>query len=242
MNSADPDLWAISAYGSVNGASIDILNTNKFTVLRIRSGRQPPMYLKILSHPIFLNLDFHFPMVIDLSHPVIMLEGENGSGKSTLLHAIAYALRGEGIDQYSYTLQKSEKIARENVLLFDAEQHNPRTQPHIFDDDPKMKEFVETASHGQVMLSLFSKTFPSMPDGTILLLDEPEMALSHSSQRRVLKMLQELADQKQFRIIAATHSPILLGAPETYVINLDRSVNRNIIRDDFGVQGASTIQ
>mgnify|MGYP001228729396 CR=1 FL=1 len=200
------------------------------------------MYLKILSHPIFLSLDFHFPMVIDLSHPVIMLEGENGSGKSTLLHAIACALRGEEVEQYAYTLKEADTIAREKVLLFDAEQHNPRTQPHIFDDDPKMKEFVETASHGQVMLSLFSKTFPSMPDGTILLLDEPEMALSQSNQRRILKMLQELADQKQFRVIAATHSPILLGAPETYVINLDRSVNRNIIRDDFGVQGASTIQ
>tara|TARA_Y100000588_G_scaffold394062_1_gene512633 strand:+ start:4483 stop:5028 length:546 start_codon:yes stop_codon:yes gene_type:complete len=181
-------------------------------------------------------------MVIDLSHPVIMLEGENGSGKSTLLHAIACALRGEEVEQYAYTLKEADTIAREKVLLFDAEQHNPRTQPHIFDDDPKMKEFVETASHGQVMLSLFSKTFPSMPDGTILLLDEPEMALSQSNQRRILKMLQELADQKQFRVIAATHSPILLGAPETYVINLDRSVNRNIIRDDFGVQGASTIQ
>ena len=96
------------------------------------------MYLKILSHPI--SLDFHFPMVIDLSHPVIMLEGENGSGKSTLLHAIACALRGEEVEQYAYTLKEADTIAREKVLLFDAEQHNPRTQPYIFDDDPNMKE------------------------------------------------------------------------------------------------------
>ena len=98
------------------------------------------------------------------------------------------------------------------------------------------------SSHGQVMLSLFSNTFPSLPDGTVLLLDEPEMALSQSNQRRTLKMLQELVDQKKFRIVAATHSPILLGAAETYVINLDRHINRNIIHDDFGVHGASTIQ
>ena len=200
------------------------------------------MHLKILSHPIFMNLDFHLPMVVDLSHPLIMLEGENGSGKSTLLHSIFYALRGEEPEGYAYKLHKPDDIVIEKALLFDAEQHNPRTQPHLFEDDPKMKEFVETASHGQVMLSLFSNTFPSMPDGTVLLLDEPEMALSQSNQRRVLKMLQELTDQKKFRIIAATHSPVLLGAPETYVINLDRHINRNIIRDDFGVQGASTIQ
>ncbi len=199
------------------------------------------MQLKILSHPIFISLDFHMPMVLDLSHPLIMLEGENGSGKSTLLHSIYHALRGEQIDGYTYQFSAGEQTIGK-VLLFDAEQHNPRNHPEMFDDDPMMKEFVETASHGQVMLSLFQQTFPSLPDGTVLLLDEPEMALSSSNQRRVLKMLKELADQKRFRIVAATHSPHLLAAPETYVINLDRHINRNIIRDDFGVEGASTIQ
>ena len=141
------------------------------------------MHLKILSHPIFISLNFHLPMVVDLSHPLIMLEGENGSGKSTLLHSIFYALRGEELDGYAYKLNKpgGEDIGK--VLLFDAEQHNPRTQPEIYEDNPQMKEFIETASHGQVMLSLFSNTFPSLPDGTVLLLDEPEMALSQSNQR-----------------------------------------------------------
>jgi predicted ATPase len=200
------------------------------------------MFLKILSHPIFMSLDFHMPMIVDLSHPLVMLEGENGSGKSTLLHSIYHALNGEQIDGFAYKLQLDGKTVPDKVLLFDAEQHNPRTRPELFEDNPQMKEFVETASHGQVMLSLFRDTFPTLPDGTVLLLDEPEMALSQSNQRRVLKMLKELTDQKGFRIIAATHSPILLTAPETYVINLDRHVNRNIIRTDLGVEGASTIQ
>ena len=43
------------------------------------------MFLKILSHPIFVSLNFHMPMVVDLSHPLVLLAGENGSGKSTLL-------------------------------------------------------------------------------------------------------------------------------------------------------------
>jgi predicted ATPase len=199
------------------------------------------MFLKILAHPVFANLNFHMPMIVDLSHPLIMLTGENGCGKSTLLQAIYYAMRGDEVDGYVYKLEGGESDA-DRVLLFDAEQHNPRTHLELFDSQPQMKEFVQTASHGQVMLSLFRETFPSFPDGTVLLLDEPEMALSTSNQRRILKMLMELVDQKAFRIVAATHSPVLIEAKETYVIDLDRHINRNVIPTDLPVEGQSTIQ
>ena len=199
------------------------------------------MFLKILSHPVFMNLNFHMPMVVDLSHPLIMLEGENGSGKSTLLHSIYYALRQESVGNYAYKLDTRGTLLGK-VLLFDAEQHNPRNNPSLYDDQPEMKEFLLTASHGQVMLSLFRETFPRLPEGSVLLLDEPEMALSASNQRRVLKMLKELVDTKRFRIVAATHSPHLLNAPETYIINLDRHINRNVTTGPLGMQGTSTIQ
>ena len=199
------------------------------------------MFLKILAHPVFANLNFHMPMIVDLSHPLVMLQGENGSGKSTLLHAIYRALRGDKVDHYVYRFEEDAKPETRSVFLFDAEQHNPRNHLELFDDNPQMKEFVQMASHGQVMLSLFKETFPSFPDGTILLLDEPEMALSTSNQRRVLKMLMELVDQRSFRVIAATHSPVLIEAPETYVINLDRHINKNVMPSDLGVEGQSTI-
>jgi predicted ATPase len=76
----------------------------------------------------------------------------------------------------------------------------------------------------------------------VLLLDEPEMALSVSNQRRIVKMLMELVDRKKFRIVCATHSQTMIEAPETYVINLDNYVNRNVIPSDLGVEGSSTIQ
>jgi predicted ATPase len=180
-------------------------------------------------------------MIVDLSHPLIMLTGENGSGKSTLLHSIYYALQGEKVDGYAYKLEPGT-VKVGSLFLFDAEQHNPRTRLEFFKDQPRMLEFLQVASHGQVMLSMFSENFPSLPNGTILLLDEPEMALSQSNQRRILKMMKELVDQKGFRIITATHSPILTEAPETYVINLDRHVNRNVVPSDLGVEGQSTIQ
>jgi predicted ATPase len=199
------------------------------------------MLLKILAHPIFTNLNFHMPMILDLSHPLVMLGGENGSGKSTLLHSIQYALRGESAEGYLYSLDK-RGVTHGKVFLFDAEQHNPRIQLEVFKDQPEMLEFLQLASHGQVMLAMFQQNFPALEPGTILLLDEPEMALSVSNQRRILKMMMELVDQRGFRIICATHSPVLLDAPETYVINLDRHVNRNVGMETMGIEGASTIQ
>ena len=199
------------------------------------------MYLKILAHPVLVNLNFHMPIVVDLHHPLTLIQGENGSGKSTLLHSIHLALRGEQVDGFIYRLDK-QAVDTGSVFLFDAESHNPRAHLELFEDQPEMLEFLQTASHGQVMLSMFSQTFPSFPDGTILLLDEPEMALSPSNQRRILKMMMELVDQRKFRVIAATHSPILIDAKETYVINLDNHVNKNVADTSLGIQGASTIQ
>ena len=113
------------------------------------------MYLKILAHPVFPRLNFHMPMVVDLRNPLIMLQGENGSGKSTLLNSLHYAIRGEQVEGYVYRLETGDvKLGRS--YLFDAEQHNPRTQLELFKDQPEMLEFLRMASHGQVMLSLFT--------------------------------------------------------------------------------------
>ena len=49
-------------------------------------------------------------------------------------------------------------------------------------------------------------------------------------------------DQKQFRVVCATHSPVLIEDAQTYVINLDRHINRNVVTTDMGVEGASTLQ
>src|SRR5215467_4560316 len=109
------------------------------------------MFLKILGHPVFVNLNFHMPMIVDLSHPIVMLTGENGSGKSTLLHSIYYALRGEKVENYVYRVDPGN-VTIAKVFLFDAEQHNPRMQLDLFKGQPEMQEFLKMASHGQVMV------------------------------------------------------------------------------------------
>src|SRR5262252_8234005 len=97
------------------------------------------MYLKILAHPVFTNLNFHMPMIVDLSHPLILLAGENGCGKSTLLHSILYALRGDKVDGYRYKLHAGEAEPG-GADLFHAEQHNPRMQRQLFKNQPEMLE------------------------------------------------------------------------------------------------------
>src|SRR5271169_1046107 len=99
------------------------------------------MYLKILGHPVFTNLNFHMPMIVDLSHPLVMLQGENGSGKSTLLHSIYFALRGEQAEGYIYRWEPKPADLPKSYL-FDAERHNPRTQLELFQDQPEMLEFL----------------------------------------------------------------------------------------------------
>jgi len=49
-------------------------------------------------------------------------------------------------------------------------------------------------------------------------------------------------DRKQFRVVCATHSQVLIEDAQTYVINLDRHINRNVVTTDMGVEGASTLQ
>src|SRR3954471_21345099 len=100
------------------------------------------MFLKILAHPVFPHLNFHMPMIVDLSHPLVMLQGENGAGKSTLLHSIFYALRGDKVDGYVYRLEAGDVVTTKKSYLFDAEQHNPRVQLELFKEQPEMVEFL----------------------------------------------------------------------------------------------------
>src|ERR1019366_9556940 len=74
---------------------------------------------------------------------------EKGAGKSTLLHSIFYALRGDQVEGYVYRLEPGD-VKPGKAYLFDAEQHNPRTQLDLFKEQPEMVEFLRTASHGQI--------------------------------------------------------------------------------------------
>ena len=111
------------------------------------------MYLKILAHPVFVNLNFHMPMIVDLSHPLVMLTRRKWVRENPrCCIPFIYALRGQQVDGYIYRLDTGD-VKLGEIYLFDAEAHNPRTNPEFFKEDPRMQEFLSMASHGQVMLS-----------------------------------------------------------------------------------------
>ncbi len=86
----------------------------------------------------------------------------------------------------------------------------------------------DAQSHGEGFLSLFRSRF--VPDG-LYLLDEPEAALSPTSQLALLAMLQDMVtDGGQF--IIATHSPILLALPGATIWSFDERPPRAIAYDE----------
>jgi predicted ATPase len=86
----------------------------------------------------------------------------------------------------------------------------------------------DAQSHGESFLSLFRGRF--VADG-LYLMDEPEAALSPTSQLALLAMLQDMVkDAGQF--IIATHSPILLALPGATIWSFDERPPRAIAYDE----------
>lgn len=89
-------------------------------------------------------------------------------------------------------------------------------------------EDFDAQSHGEGFLALFRSRF--VPDG-LYLLDEPEAALSPTSQLALLAMIADMVkDGGQF--IVATHSPILLALPGATIWSFDEKPPRAIAYDE----------
>jgi len=175
------------------------------------------------------------------SRPVAFFVGENGSGKSTLLEAIS---RKCGIQMWDkpkrheahynpYETRLADYItitwANGGVpgSIFRAETF--RDLADFLDDvalcDPGRLKYhgghiLNTLSHGEAILSYFSGRYHVRG---LYLLDEPEAALSPSSQVKFLKLLQLLEARGHAQFIIATHSPILLAHPSAQILSFDSS-------------------
>ena len=167
------------------------------------------------------------------------LIGRNGSGKSTLLEAIT---RKCGIhiwdkpkrhvahnNPYEICLKDYISVTWANGRvagsLFRAE--TSRDLADFLDDvalcDPGRLKYhggriLNTLSHGEGILSYFGGRYHVKG---LYILDEPEAALSPSSQIEFLKLLQRLEEAGHAQFIIATHSPILLALPGAQIFNFD---------------------
>jgi predicted ATPase len=186
------------------------------------------------SVPLFQK-DFTF----NFTKPITIFVGENGSGKSTLLEYLAYAsgfnIRGgsrnhmdiggpecleylkqlESCIKLSWLPKATKGFFMRAETFFNFIEYN-RSLPSWGDVEASYGGNPLAKSHGESFLALFANKFRS---GGLLLLDEPEAALSPMRQLDFLRVLQEIEMRKNAQIIMITHSPVLMSYPGAEVFH-----------------------
>ena len=160
---------------------------------------------------------------------VTFFAGENGTGKSTLLEgiAVAYGFNAEGgTRNYHFStyrdvsdLEQAIRLVRgyrqrNSGYFFRAESFfNVATTALLQYNDGRQPNY-HAQSHGESFLTFLQD---ECREG-VYLMDEPEAALSPQRQLTLMLHIHSMAlEGSQF--IIATHSPILLGLPESRILN-----------------------
>lgn len=99
----------------------------------------------------------------------------------------------------------------------------------LYELEEQYGDGLETKSHGESFLELFSSRF--VPDG-LYILDEPETPLSPMKQLALISMIKEMVEQNA-QFIIATHSPILMAIPEATIISFDKYPIREVDYNDL---------
>ena len=191
-------------------------------------------------YPYNINI-FKKGIRIKFNRIVTIISGENGCGKSTILKYIADNIGFNILGGNKNTNYKSTENLREiegidlswayktkKGFYFRSDTFN--SYYNYIESDPQILAYYRTKfselSHGESFLELFD----SFRDG-IFLLDEPENALSPQNQLRLLKIINDLSQQKQTQIIIVTHSPIIMSYPNADFIYIDDEVKRMDYKD-----------
>jgi predicted ATPase len=189
------------------------------------------------------NLPFVGALDLEFTNAVTFFVGENGSGKSTVMEAIAAlcglplgggrrneladlkaphsrselapfvrgAFRRKPPDGYFF---RAEFQAHFASLL-----EERRADPDFW-GDPYARyggRSLHTRSHGEAFLEVFSAWLnPGM-----ILMDEPEAALSPQRQLALLSKMAMLVKSGGVQFVVATHSPIILTFPNATLFSFD---------------------
>lgn len=168
---------------------------------------------------------------------VTFFAGENGSGKSTLTEAIAIAagLNPEGGSRHlrmathesqsslhrHVRLVKGTRRIRDGYFLRAESFFNVATRLEEMTHEPRGGDALRpyggrslhAQSHGESFLALVGNRFG--PE-SFFVLDEPEAALSVRGVLALLRRIYELT-AKGSQFVISTHSPILLGYPDSTI-------------------------
>ena len=170
---------------------------------------------------------------LEFKKPITFFVGENGSGKSTLLEAIpiSYGFNPEGgTKNYNFStydshselcdairVEKSFRRAKWGYFLRAESFYNVATQEIAYSDGFTPSEGYHEQSHGESFLALAQS---QLQKDSVYIFDEPEAALSPQRQLTLLKEIYDCANNgSQFIIV--THSPILLGIPNSEILTFD---------------------
>lgn len=177
--------------------------------------------------------------------PITFFVGENGSGKSTLLEAIAiaYGFNPEGgTKNYSFSTYDSHSGLWNSIRLsrgytkpkwgyfLRAESfYNVATKEDEYSREPGgIPQHYHEKSHGESFMSIVKSNFG--PNG-MYILDEPEAALSPQRQLTLLYEINKCVQAgSQFLIV--THSPILLGFPDSEILSFDNGPLHSIAYEE----------
>ena len=176
-------------------------------------------------------------------HPnVTFFIGENGTGKSTLLEAIAvnFGFNPEGgTRNFHFSTYDSHSVLGNYLTLvkgihrpqdgffFRAESfYNVATEiEHL--SEPGMGTPIRVSyggnlhecSHGESFFALLQNRLGGYG---LYLFDEPESALSPTRQLAMLEKIHQLVEKKS-QLIIATHSPILMAYPDSWIYSFSQS-------------------
>lgn len=148
--------------------------------------------------------------------PMTLLVGDQGAGKSMLLGIIKRFIK-DG-DKYLEVGLSDKKLGRS--FFFDAESDNPRFMQANPNNGQEML-FAATSqfrSHGELLVPVISEI--DTMENTLIMLDEPESALSLRSQYRMVQALKGALD-RGCQIIMATHNIVFMEAFKDSILSLE---------------------
>jgi predicted ATPase len=212
---------------------------------RIPTPDQYPFSLPVVRH--LTQLEFH--------PKVTFLVGENGSGKSTLIEALATAceLNPEGGSRnFDFESRASHskletclRLARPaGALAADSFFLRAESFYNVASEIERLgvgrnygDRSLHEQSHGESFFALLQKRFgfrndPSKPPVPgLYFLDEPEAALSPNRQLEFLGLLHQYCGEGS-QFVIATHSPIIMAYPESWIYVLKGDGIRQVAYED----------
>lgn len=145
---------------------------------------------------------------------VNLIVGDQGTGKSSLVQSI----RSVGAPKKDYQgIYKKWGFDADlcQIASFDFEKDNFRTLSYFDNNAMNFQVASLFKSHGQMVLAMLEGLlqFPKPETHMLFVLDEPDMALSVRSIRRLAKIFKDLAERGD-QIIAAVHNPFLIWSQQ----------------------------